>query len=55
MSKEQKEQTRIEKLLRASEIVRAMDEREAEIARLVAMAMQTGYDIRRMGEEKQPA
>ena len=36
---------RIQKLLRASEIVRTMDERETELAKLVAAAMQTGYEM----------
>lgn len=36
---------RMQKLLRASEIVRTMDERETELAKLVAAAMQTGYEM----------
>ena len=36
---------RMQKLLRASEIVRTMDERETELTKLVAAAMQAGYEM----------
>lgn len=36
---------RIRKLLHACEIVKAQDERETELDKLVAVAMQTGYEM----------
>ena len=42
------EKTRIEKLLRAVEIIKAQDEQETELDRLVAVSMQTGYELGRM-------
>lgn len=36
---------RIRKLLRVCEIVKAQDEHETELDKLVAVAMQTGYEM----------
>ena len=41
-------ETRIQKLLRAAEIIKAEDEREAELDSLVAVSMQTGYQLGKM-------
>lgn len=41
-------QSRIEKLMRAVEIIKAQDEQETELDRLVAVSMQTGYELGRM-------
>lgn len=41
-------ETRIQKLLRAAEIIKAEDEKEAELDSLVAVSMQTGYQLGKM-------
>lgn len=43
---------RKEKLLRASKIISKLDDRDTDLAKLVARAMQTGYD---MGKLQQAA
>lgn len=40
-----------EKLTRAAEIVNQLDDNETELAGLVALSMQTGYDLGRMVEK----
>lgn len=52
------EESRIEKLLRACEIVKKQDEKETELMTLVAQSMQVGYQLGRMernAEAAQPA
>ena len=44
-------ESRIQKLLRAAEIIRAQDEQETELDRLVAMSMQTGYQMGRLSAQ----
>lgn len=50
-------ETRIEKLLRACEIVKQQDEKETELATLAARCMQAGYQLGRMENKdaQQPA
>ena len=38
-------ETRIQKILRAAEIIKSQDEKETELDRLVAVSMQTGYQL----------
>lgn len=38
-------ESRIKKLLRAAEIIRNQSEQETELDRLVAVSMQTGYQL----------
>ena len=45
-------ESRIQKLLRAAEIIRAQDEQETELDRLVAMSMQTGYQMGRLSAQE---
>ena len=40
MSKE-----RMDKLLRASDLIKSQDEKQAELDNLVALSMQTGYEL----------
>lgn len=42
---------RSEKLKSAAEIVKQLDDNETELASLVALSMQTGYDLGRMVEK----
>lgn len=42
---------RIETLLRAAEIVKQQDEPQTELDRLVAVSMQTGYELGRQAEK----
>ncbi|MEA5000220.1 MAG: hypothetical protein VB087_12645 [Candidatus Limiplasma sp.] len=37
--------TRKQQLLHASELIKRLDDRETDLAKLVARAMQTGYDL----------
>ena len=38
-------ESRLKKLLRAAEIIREQSEQETELDRLVAVSMQTGYQL----------
>lgn len=47
--------TRLEKLKRACEIIKSQDDRETEIATLVATAMATGYQACKLELLAKPA
>ena len=44
-------ETRIQKILRAAEIIKSQDEKETELDRLVAVSMQTGYQLGKMSNK----
>lgn len=44
-------ESRTEKLLRACEIIKAQDEHQTEIDKLVAIAMQTGYEMGKLAAQ----
>lgn len=46
---------KIQNILRAAEIIRAQDEQETELDRLVAVSMQTGYELGRLADRPQTA
>lgn len=39
------EETRIAKLLKAATLIKARDDKQVEIDKLVALSMQTGYEM----------
>lgn len=45
---------KIQSILRAAEIIRAQDEKETELDRLVAVSMQTGYELGRQTAGENP-
>ena len=44
-------ESRIKKLLRAAEIIRDQSEQETELDQLVAVSMQTGYQLGKMSNK----
>lgn len=48
-------ENKMSKLLRASEIIKQQDEKETELDNLVAISMQTGYELGRLAKQAQPA
>lgn len=48
-------ENKMSKLLRASEIIKQQDEKETELDNLVAISMQTGYELGRLTKQAQPA
>lgn len=46
---------RMKRLIRAAEILLPQDEREAELDKLVAAAMQAGYELGKLSAEKDEA
>lgn len=46
-------ESRMEKLLRACDIVKQQDEKEAELTSLVAVSMQAGYELGKLATDAQ--